>query len=133
ILAQPADNNEVILNYATLAELDSIGQNNAFVDGLISSFLEDNQVLVKKLEELLLMQRFEEFKDVLHAMKGAALSIGAMSLRTMCQRLEKMTHAELANDAEVIAASIQSTCSQLYGALDLYRIQRAKHAAINRT
>ncbi|MGZ3253751.1 MAG: response regulator, partial [Burkholderiaceae bacterium] len=133
ILTQPADNNEVILNYATLAELDSIGQNNAFVDGLISSFLEDNQVLVKKLEELLLMQRFEEFKDVLHAMKGAALSIGAMSLRTMCQRLEKMTHAELANDAEVIAASIQSTCSQLYGALDLYRIQRAKHAAINRT
>jgi len=132
VLAQP-NGSEIILNYATLAELDSIGQDAVFVDGLITGFLQDSQNLVKQLEDSLLMQRFEEFKDILHAMKGSALSIGALSLRTMCQRLEKMTHNELKRDAQDISIVIQTTFKQVCAALDLYRIQRQKHSASHRS
>jgi two-component system sensor histidine kinase RpfC len=123
---QSNDKSDVVLNYATLAELDSIGQDSTFVDGLIAGFLQDNQQLIKKLEEALRAQRYEEFKDMLHAMKGAALSIGALSMRTMCQRMEKMPNAELMRDTEEIMDRIQLTCTQLYEALESFRMERQK-------
>lgn len=127
--AQPQEDSEVILNYATLAELDSIGQDNTFVDGLIAGFLQDNQTLAKELEAALLAQRFDEFKDTLHAMKGAALSIGALSLRAMCQRLEKMAITELKCDPDNVIKIIHASCAQLNDALDMYRSHRTKQAA----
>jgi two-component system sensor histidine kinase RpfC len=129
---QHQDKKDMILNYATLAELDSIGQDHAFVDGLIVSFLQDNQILAKKLEDALRAHDLDEFKDILHAMKGAALSIGALSMRTMCQQFEKMTNAELANDTEGILSIIHATCVQLYDALEQYRMQRQKQAVTSK-
>jgi two-component system sensor histidine kinase RpfC len=126
----PAQNEELILNYETLDELDSIGQERMFVDGLIKSFMQDNQILIGKLEESLMAQHFEEFKDILHAMKGAALSIGAVSFRTVCQRMEKMTHSELKRDTKEVIAIMHAAFRQLCGALDLYRIQRGENSSL---
>ncbi|MDB5764842.1 MAG: histidine kinase [Herminiimonas sp.] len=123
ILAQ-SSGDEIILNYATLAELEHIGQDRAFVDGLLIGFIQDNQTLVEKLEEPLLLLRFEEFKEILHAIKGSAVSIGALSLRATCQRFEKMTHNELKRDTQEIPKIVKSAFNQLCAAIDCYRKQR---------
>ena len=133
IYEQHSDTTEVVLNYTTLADLDILGQDDTFVDGLIASFLRDNQLLVKGLEEALLAQRFDEFKDILHAMKGAALSIGALSIRAMCQRLEKMGNTDLKRDANDLVITVQNTCKQLYDELEQYRMDRKKQAVVNKS
>jgi two-component system sensor histidine kinase RpfC len=128
ILAQPAGA-EIILNYATLAELDRIGQDRDFVDGLLIGFVADNRVLVERLEGLLVMKRFEEFKETLHAIKGSAVSIGAFSMRTTCQSFEKLTHDEMKRDARHIAKTMQGAFDKLCEAIDHYRKQREQSAS----
>lgn len=128
ILAQPSGG-EIILNYATLAELENIGQDRAFVEGLLAGFIQDNRMLVERLEGSLLLFRFEEFKEILHAIKGSSVSIGAVSLRETCQRFEKMTHGELRRDAPQILTIVKSAFSQLCEALDYYRMQRNRTPA----
>ncbi len=125
VLAQPLGAN-VILNYATLAELERIGQDRTFVENLLAGFTEDNQKLVEKLEESLLLMRFEEFKELLHAIKGSAASIGALSLRETCHQAEKMTHSELKRDSARILNIIKTAFNQLCETLDHYRKQRNK-------
>lgn len=125
ILVQPEDT-DIVLNYATLTELESIGQDKNFVDGLIVDFIGDNKKLLKELEESLALQHYEEFKDHLHAMKGAALSIGALSLRSTCQHFEKMPHTDLKCDAKQVLSKIQNVAEQLYEALEAYRKQRQR-------
>jgi two-component system sensor histidine kinase RpfC len=129
ILAQPPG--ETVLNYATLAELERIGQNWTFVDDLLSGFIEDNRRLVDQLEEALRSSQFEEFKEILHAIKGSAVSIGALSMRTACQRFEKMAHSELKRDTEEIINFVKSTFDRLCQAVDHYRKQRDQLAAHN--
>jgi two-component system sensor histidine kinase RpfC len=125
ILAQPPSE-KVILNYATLAELERIGQDRMFVENLLSGFTEDSQKLVEKLEESLRLMRFEEFKEILHAIKGSAASIGAVSLRETCHQYEKITHSELKADSAKVLNIIKTAFNQLRQALDLYRKQRNK-------
>ncbi|HEV7619451.1 MAG TPA: Hpt domain-containing protein, partial [Burkholderiaceae bacterium] len=129
ILAQPPG--ETVLNYATLAELERIGQNWTFVDDLLSGFIEDNRRLVDQLEEALRSSQFEEFKEILHAIKGSAVSIGALSMRTACQRFEKMAHSELKRDTEEIINFVKSTFDRLCQAVDHYRKQRDQVASHN--
>ncbi len=128
ILAQPAGV-EIVLNYATLAELDRIGQDRAFVDGLLTGFVADNRVLIDKLEGMLVTMRYEEFKETLHAIKGSAVSIGAFSLRTTCQQFEKLTHAELKRDARKVLQSMRRSFDELCQALEHYRRQRDQSAS----
>jgi two-component system sensor histidine kinase RpfC len=128
ILAQPAGT-ETILNYATLAELDRIGQDRDFVDGLLVGFVADNRVLVERLEGLLVMKRFEEFKETLHAIKGSAVSIGAFSMRTTCQGFEKLTHDEMKRDTRHIVKTMQGAFDKLCEALAHYRKQREQSAS----
>jgi two-component system sensor histidine kinase RpfC len=128
ILAQPAGA-EIVLNYATLAELDRIGQDRAFVDGLLTGFVADNRLLIEKLEGLLLSMRFEEFKETLHAIKGSAVSIGAFSMRTTCQQFEKLTHTELKRDTRHVLQTMRQAFDELCQALDHYRKQRDQSAS----
>jgi two-component system sensor histidine kinase RpfC len=128
IMAQPAGASN-ILNYSTLAELENIGQNKMFVDGLLAGFIADNQKLVGRLEETLLLRQFEEFKEILHAIKGSAASIGAMSLRTTCQKFEMMSQNELKNKTQEILYTMGTSFNQLCEALDHYRNQRDQSAS----
>jgi HPt (histidine-containing phosphotransfer) domain-containing protein len=111
--------------------LERIGQNWTFVDDLLSGFIQDNQRLVEQLEEALRSSQFEEVKEILHAIKGSAVSIGALSMRTTCQRFEKMAHSELKRNTKEMVILIRSTFDQLCEALKRYRTQRDQTTSHN--
>jgi two-component system sensor histidine kinase RpfC len=125
ILVQP-QGVSVILNYATLAELEHIGQDRMFVDGLLAGFIQDNQKLMEKLEISLLVRRFEEFNETLHAIKGSSASIGAASLRTTCHHLEGMTRKELEQHPNEALSTIKHAFTELCEALEHYRKKRVQ-------
>lgn len=100
ILLQPVGD-AVMLNYATLAELDALGQDPRFVDGLLQAFVTDTKQLMSRLEQAWMAQHYEQTKDLLHAIKGSAMSIGAVSLRVACDVLERRSEVEF-HDADAL-------------------------------
>ena len=128
IMLQPIDDT-VVLNYATLAELDALGQDHRFVDGLVAGFMEDNRQLLARLEHAVLAQEFIEFKDLLHAVKGSAMGIGALALRTTCTLLEELNEAELRRDPEQSLATLRRAFADVVAALEAYQRQRSQGVA----
>lgn len=129
ILAQPV-NQQTVLNYATLAELGNIAQDSGFVEALIDGFVQDGQILLERVQESLLVFQYDEFRDAIHAMKGSALSIGAISLKEMCQALEKMPREELQRDVQEVLWRIKHDFDQVCEALVEYR-QQCHQAALH--
>jgi two-component system sensor histidine kinase RpfC len=83
------------LNAATLASLESLGKRTDFVARLIRSFLEDTETLLGKMQQALLEQRYSEFKDLAHALKGSSGSVGAEALHQLSAGVGRLTHDEL--------------------------------------
>jgi two-component system sensor histidine kinase RpfC len=110
-----------VLQYETLEELDRIGEDTEFVDRLLRGFIDDNRARIGKLEDLLNNRRYAEFKDTVHAIKGAAMSIGALSLKRTCQEIEQLAPADLERDARGVMATVHHAFEQLVGVLGHYR------------
>jgi two-component system sensor histidine kinase RpfC len=83
------------LNAATLASLESLGKRSDFVIRLIHGFLEDTEALLGKMQQALLEQRYNEFKDIAHALKGSSGSVGAEALHQIATGIGRLTHDEL--------------------------------------
>jgi two-component system sensor histidine kinase RpfC len=83
------------LNAATLASLETLGKRSDFVTRLIHGFLEDTEALLGKMQQALLEQRYNEFKDLAHALKGSSGSVGAEALHQIATSIGRLTHDEL--------------------------------------
>jgi two-component system sensor histidine kinase RpfC len=83
------------LNAATLASLESLGKRSDFVIRLMHGFLEDTEALLGKMQQALLEQRYNEFKDIAHALKGSSGSVGAEALHQIATGIGRLTHDEL--------------------------------------
>ncbi|GAA4025814.1 response regulator [Actimicrobium antarcticum] len=123
LLIQP-DAAAVVLNYATLAELDAIGQNPQFVSGLMTGFIVDARSLMAQVEQAREDNDIARLRDVLHALKGSAMSIGALALRSTCAALEDASDADLARDPSAVVALLQDAVTTLLAALDQYQCTR---------
>lgn len=117
---------ETVLNFATLAELESISQNPMFIEELFDGFIVDNKLLMQRLEIALLSSQLEKTKEILHALKGSAISIGAISFRETCHRLERMNHDNLEQNREAILNGIKQDFMRLLDAIAYYRKQRCQ-------
>ena len=90
-VAQP----HTALNLATLTNLESLGQSTDFVNRLIHGFLADTETLLGQMQQALLKQYYSEFKDLAHALKGSAGSVGAETLHQLATAIGPLTHDEL--------------------------------------
>ena len=68
----------------------------------------------------------EEIKDVLHYLKGAAVSVGAMELLQYCKKIEKMNALEINQLKKSIVATMKNYAHNLCNALENYRFQRRR-------
>jgi len=79
-----------ILNDATLASLEIMGKRSAFIPELIHGFLQDAERLLGDMETALRGKKYGDFKDLIHAMKGSAGSVGAQALYDICASVHGM-------------------------------------------
>lgn len=98
-----------ILNMATLSNLDSLGKRSDFIDRLIHGFLEDSEALLGKMQQALLAQRYSAYKDLAHAFKGSAGSVGAEALHQLSAGIGQLTHDELRMQANTIMHDLVNT------------------------
>lgn len=75
---------QVILDFARLAELEDISRDSKFMTELLRGFKIDVEALLRRLRGGVADGRVDQWNDILHALKGAAVGVGALNLSRRC-------------------------------------------------
>jgi two-component system sensor histidine kinase RpfC len=84
-----------VVNLETLENLRELGSSAEFVERLVGVFIADTSALLARIEQALAGRNFQEFRSLLHAMKGSCASMGTDRLTQLCTGLGKLSDAEL--------------------------------------
>ncbi len=112
---------EAVLDLQNLTDLESVSKDPKFLDDLILEFISENRKLLRSLEAALSEVKVDEVKEILHTLKGSALSIGAVSLKMMCKRIEKLNTFEMEEYSSEISQEMKTVFSELCEELEKYR------------
>ncbi|EGF32872.1 two-component hybrid sensor and regulator [Oxalobacteraceae bacterium IMCC9480] len=129
VVPQPALSLDGVLDTTALAGLEAIGRDALFVDGLVAGFIADTQVLMAQIAVAIGNRQVGALRDLLHALKGSAMSIGAQALCTTCTQLEECSDADLRRESRTRHAQLQQAVEQLLDALTRYRRTRSHSRA----
>ncbi len=122
---------ETVLELQNLSDLEKVSKDPKFLDDLILEFIAENKRLLQSLEIALCELKIDEVKEILHAIKGSALSIGAISLKLMCKRIEKLNPLEMEACSAEILQELRVVFSKLCEELEKYRKIR-RHDSVER-
>jgi len=112
---------EAVLDLQNLTDLENVSKDPKFLDDLILEFVSENRNLLRSLEIALSEIKVDEVKEILHTLKGSALSIGAVSLKMMCKRIEKLNTFEMEEYSSEISQEMKTVFSELCEELEKYR------------
>jgi len=84
-----------VINPAALAELELISSGNTFMPELINGFIQDGDALLKQMEVAVAAGQYETLRDLVHAMKGSAVTLGTDQLCRTCVSINAQTTSEL--------------------------------------
>ncbi|MFO1398424.1 MAG: ATP-binding protein [Burkholderiales bacterium] len=107
-----------ILSYERLSEIEDISRDSQFTMELLRGFKGDVVSLLKRLDAAVSGDATEPLGDVLHALKGAAVGIGALQLAYACEDVAESVRnnpEKLANAVRGIHASASTTFEHLDG------------------
>jgi two-component system sensor histidine kinase RpfC len=119
---------DVAVNRETLANLEELGSGRAFMEKLVGVFLEDNVILLKKIESTLAGRSYGEFRAQLHAMKGSAASMGADRLTGLCRRYGRLTDSELRLQSTGVLRSLTEEFTSVRSTFERYLAQKRESA-----
>jgi two-component system, sensor histidine kinase RpfC len=106
-----------VLNAKTLADLEMIGSGNRFMTDLINGFIQDGEVLLSQMQRSLEAQNYEDFRDLVHAMKGSAVTLGADRLCSTCAGITAQTTSEIDGGKARILKLVRERFQQTHAAL----------------
>jgi two-component system sensor histidine kinase RpfC len=90
-----ADGAPAVINPAALAELELISSGNSFMPELVDGFVQDGEALLRQMEAAIAAGQYETLRDLAHAMKGSAVTLGADQLCRTCVGITGQTTSEL--------------------------------------
>ncbi len=90
-----AEGTPAVINPAVLAELELIGSGNNFMPELVNGFIQDGEALLRQMEAAVAAGQYETLRDLVHAMKGSAVTLGADQLSRTCVGATGQTTSEL--------------------------------------
>ncbi|MGA8005910.1 MAG: response regulator [Burkholderiales bacterium] len=109
-----------IINSDTLTHLEELGSSASFIEKLVGVFLSDSAALLEKIEVALRVRNTQEFRSLLHAMKGSSASMGTDRLTRICSDFGKLSDAELKLQASSLAKALSDELGAARSALESY-------------
>jgi two-component system sensor histidine kinase RpfC len=116
--------NASILDTVKLNNLESMSQDPAFVDELITEFICEGRRLIGNFDRSLIRSDYAQVSSTMHALRGSALSIGATSLKQLCAHIEKLSDDMLQEKQVEIKNQLTECFQQLCQALEIYQRNR---------
>ncbi len=120
--------NEPSLNVQSLEDIEQMSKDPTFLDDLIGEFVAESRKLLILLERSILEGDQERFREIIHALKGSALSIGAVSMKMACKRLEKLDPLMIENHPDDIMRQLNQIFVLLCEDLEKYRQKRCQRS-----
>jgi len=106
-----------VINPAALAELELIGSGSTFMPELINGFIQDGDTLLRQMEAAVAAGQYETLRDLVHAMKGSAVTLGADQLCRACVGINNQPYAEQQASGprvlKVVREQFQQACASL--------------------
>jgi two-component system, sensor histidine kinase RpfC len=117
IVTSPAP---AVVNGETLGHLEELGSSLAFMEKLIRVFIADSSAILARMEQVLAGRDYNEFRSLVHAMKGSSASMGTDRLTKLCSSLGNLSDAQLRLQAPALQRSLAEE-------LGLARTQLERH------
>jgi two-component system sensor histidine kinase RpfC len=117
-----------VLNAETLGHLEELGSSPGFVEKLIAVFLADNTALLERMEHALGGRNYQEFRSLLHAMKGSSASMGTDRLTRLCGELGNLSDPELRLQTPAALRRLNEELQAARAQLERYVQERKKSA-----
>jgi two-component system, sensor histidine kinase RpfC len=90
-----ADESVAVINPAALSELELISSESTFMPELLNGFIQDGEALLRQMDAAVAAEQYETLRDLVHAMKGSAVTLGAEQLCRTCVGINGQTTSEL--------------------------------------
>jgi two-component system sensor histidine kinase RpfC len=84
---------------------------------LVNGFLQDGEALLRQMETAMKEGNFETLRDIMHAMKGSAATLGTDLLFRTCSDITALTRSELQAAAPHVLRNVQDQFQQARMAL----------------
>ncbi len=108
------------LDVRRLGDLERLGSGDCFLRELVEKFRQDNEQIIETMKEAALNCRSDEFKDLAHAIKDSAGSLGALALYHLGISAVKMSVDDFPQSALQLTFEIKSCNQSSYKALQQY-------------
>lgn len=119
----PVRMNSANLDVRRLRELEDISRDSEFMKRLIGSFIEDFKDLELRLTNAVSAANTTEIADTLHAMKGAAVGVGAIQLALLCDTSDSSNWGDSA-EADSRLAMLRGTLERTLSDLEFYLLSQ---------
>ncbi|HKK04824.1 MAG TPA: ATP-binding protein [Gammaproteobacteria bacterium] len=116
-----------VLNSAVLNDLESLGYGSDFLADLIQGFVRDGGALIEKMETAAAERQSGTLKELAHALKGNAGSVGAIHLYKACHNVERLGRDEAQATYQDAAGDIRTEFARACDALTEYARMHHKH------
>ena len=114
-----------IVDADRLAELEDIARDAAFMTDLLRGFKSDVESIMRRIDEAAAEGRVDALPDLLHALKGAAVGVGARQLAARCETMPAGAGAREPGAVRSAAAELRRSIDETFACLDDYA--RAQH------
>jgi len=125
---EAAEPGPAVINPAALAELELIGSGGNFMQELVNGFIQDGEALLRQMEAAVASEQYEALRDLVHAMKGSAVTLGAEQLCSTCAGLNAQTPSELGASAARVLKMVREQFQQARASLVEYLRKRQSAA-----
>jgi two-component system sensor histidine kinase RpfC len=125
---EAVDGGPAVINPAALVELELIGSGGNFMQDLVNGFIQDGEALLGQMEAAVASEQFEALRDLVHAMKGSAVTLGAEQLVNTCAGLNAQSPSELAAGGARVLKVVREQFQQARASLAEYLRKRQSAA-----
>ncbi len=108
------------IDLPALRELAQLGRELAFMEDLIGGFLDDTDALIEAIGLALRENDLETYRELTHALKGSARSIGAVALAECASAIHQLPQAELHGNIPDITDELRQRFSDTRKALTAF-------------
>ncbi len=113
-----------VIDVATLRDLEELGGELQFVDSLIDGFVRDTEGLFEQLGKTIPTRSTRQFRDLAHALKGSAGSVGASRLQELSNRACRISDRDFTRMAPTAVSQMRAAFAEARTALSAYVRER---------
>lgn len=115
-----ADKQDLIIDIAVLEDLARLSQSPHFLHQLTEKFFQDSAQLLDAMGEAVDERKFDEYRELAHALAGNAAGMGAHTLRAICASVSGMDQQQFIEIGERLFVETSAAYAMTHGALSRY-------------